>query len=100
MEPDVIHSTGQVRRISDMGQIVIPKEVRNILSMKEGETLECFIFGDAVCFKKYIPESAVHKASAEYKKELAKCTPGLTTDQSFRIQKLIEQLDKIVEETE
>lgn len=45
--------TGIVRRIDDLGRIVIPKEVRKTLRIKEGEPMEIFIEDDGVIFKKY-----------------------------------------------
>lgn len=44
---------GIVRRIDDLGRIVIPKEVRRQMRIREGDPLEIFIEDDYVCFKKY-----------------------------------------------
>ena len=49
-------STGIVRRIDDLGRIVIPKEIRRQLRVKEGDPFELFLEGDYVCFKKYSTE--------------------------------------------
>lgn len=46
-------STGVLRRIDDLGRIVIPKEIRKNLKIRDGESLEIFINGDAVILKKY-----------------------------------------------
>ena len=46
-------STGIVRRIDDLGRVVIPKEIRKTLQIHEGDPLEIFMQGRAVCFKKY-----------------------------------------------
>lgn len=46
-------STGIIRRIDDLGRVVIPKEVRRTLHIREGDPLELFVDGDYVCFKKY-----------------------------------------------
>ena len=46
-------STGIVRRIDDLGRVVIPKELRRTLHIKEGDPLELFVDGEYVCFKKY-----------------------------------------------
>ena len=47
-------ATGIIRRIDDLGRVVIPKEIRKTLKIKEGDPLELFITekGEAV-FKKY-----------------------------------------------
>ena len=47
-------ATGIVRRIDDLGRVVIPKEIRRTLKIREGDPLEIFLENnDCVCFKKY-----------------------------------------------
>ena len=47
-------ATGIVRRIDDLGRIVIPKEIRRNLHIREGDPLEIFLEEDGgVVFKKY-----------------------------------------------
>ena len=46
-------STGVLRRVDELGRIVIPKEIRKNLKIRDGESLEIFINGDAVVLKKY-----------------------------------------------
>ena len=53
-----MRSTGIVRRIDDLGRVVIPKEIRRQLRIKEGEPLEIFLEGNKVCFEKYSPIDA------------------------------------------
>lgn len=48
-------ATGIVRRIDDLGRVVIPKELRRNLKIREGDPLEIFTENDAICFKKYQP---------------------------------------------
>lgn len=46
-------ATGIVRRIDDLGRVIIPKEIRRTLRIREGDPLEIFIEKDCVCFRKY-----------------------------------------------
>ena len=46
-------ATGVVRRIDDLGRIVIPKEIRKSLRIKDGESLEIFLESDNIVLKKY-----------------------------------------------
>ena len=47
-------ATGVVRRIDELGRIVIPKEIRKTMRIREGENIEIFIDGDdRVVLKKY-----------------------------------------------
>ena len=48
-------ATGIVRRIDDLGRIVIPKEIRRSIRLREGEAMEIFLEDDCVCLKKYTP---------------------------------------------
>ena len=49
-------ATGVVRRIDELGRIVVPKEVRRTMRIKEGESLEIFIEDtDKIVLKKYSP---------------------------------------------
>ena len=51
-----MRATGIVRRVDDLGRIVIPKEVRNKLGIKEGDPLEIFVDKDGcLIYKKYLP---------------------------------------------
>ena len=46
-------STGIVRHIDDLGRVVIPKEVRRTMRLREGDPLELFMDGEYVCFRRY-----------------------------------------------
>ena len=49
-------ATGIVRRIDDLGRVVIPKEIRRTMRIREGDPLEIFTERDGeVIFKKYSP---------------------------------------------
>ena len=49
-------ATGIVRRIDDLGRVVIPKEIRRTMRIREGDPLEIFTSNDGeVIFKKYSP---------------------------------------------
>ena len=66
-------ATGIVRRIDDLGRVVIPKEIRRRMNIREGEPLEIFIEDKKVIFQKYVPsEENLSEASAEWVKSHAK----------------------------
>ena len=46
-------STGVIRRIDDLGRIVVPKEIRKNLKIKEGDTIEIFIDGASIVLRKF-----------------------------------------------
>ena len=46
-------STGIVRKIDDLGRIVIPKEIRRTFNISNYDPMEIFIDGDMILFKKF-----------------------------------------------
>ena len=48
-----METTGVVRRIDDLGRVVIPKEIRRTLGIKDGTSLEIFVDKDMVALKKH-----------------------------------------------
>ena len=72
-------ATGIVRRIDDLGRIVIPKEIRRTLRIHEGDPLEIFTENDgAVIFKKYSPIGELGEFALQYADTLNKSTGLLT----------------------
>ena len=68
-------ATGVVRRIDDLGRIVIPKEIRRTLRIKEGDPLEIFTDREGqVILKKYSPIGELSEFATEYADTLAKTT--------------------------
>lgn len=70
-------ATGIVRRIDDLGRVVIPKEIRRTMRIREGDPLEIFTDKDGeVIFKKYSPIGELGEFASQYAESLAK-TAGL-----------------------
>lgn len=60
-------ATGIVRRIDDLGRVVIPKEIRRTLKIREGDPLEIFVDRDGeVILKKYSPIGELGEFAQEY----------------------------------
>lgn len=71
-------ATGIVRRIDDLGRVVIPKEIRRTLRIREGDPLEIYTDRDGeVIFKKYSPMGEMSAVSAELAEALAR-TAGMS----------------------
>ncbi|MBQ2967268.1 MAG: stage V sporulation protein T [Clostridia bacterium] len=66
-------ATGIVRRIDDLGRVVIPKEIRRTMRIREGDPLEIFTNRDGeVIFKKYSPIGELSGFATQYAETLAK----------------------------
>ena len=70
-------ATGIVRRIDDLGRVVIPKEIRRTMRIREGDPLEIFTDREGeVIFKKYSPIGELQNFASEYADTLQK-TSGM-----------------------
>ena len=68
-------ATGVVRRIDDLGRIVIPKEIRKVLRIKEGDPIEIFTGREGeVILKKYSPIGELSQFAGEYAESLSQTT--------------------------
>lgn len=71
-------ATGIVRRIDDLGRVVIPKEIRRTLRIREGDPLEIFVDRDGeVILKKYSPIGELGDFAQEYADSLHETTGHL-----------------------
>lgn len=64
-------ATGIVRRIDELGRVVIPKEIRSTLRLKCGTPLEIFTDRDELMLKKYSPMASLEKFSESTAKSLS-----------------------------
>ena len=66
-----MRATGIVRRIDDLGRVVIPKEIRRTLRIREGDTLEIYTDRDGeVILKKYSPIGEMSSFAKDYTESL------------------------------
>ena len=104
-------ATGIVRRIDDLGRVVIPKEIRRTMRIREGDPLEIFTAKDGeVIFKKYSPIGELGEFASQYAEALSKASglPSCITDRDsviavagiskreFLEKKVSEELEKIM----
>ncbi len=68
-------ATGIVRRIDDLGRVVIPKEIRRTMRIREGDPLEIYTnAGGEVIFKKYSPMGEMSSFALQYAEALGSAT--------------------------
>lgn len=86
-------ATGIIRRIDDLGHVIIPKEIRRALSIHEGDPLEIFVHEDCVCFSKYQSDK-IEKVLDAFK-DLADFAED---EGGFRMKTMVSELQTEVEE--
>ena len=81
-------ATGIVRRIDDLGRVVIPKEIRRTMRIREGDPLEIYTAADGeVIFKKYSPMGELEPYTKQYAEVLHRATamPAVICDRDHVI---------------
>lgn len=79
-------STGIVRKVDDLGRIVLPIELRRTLDINEKDSLEIYVDGNQIILKKYEPacifcNSAVDVLQFKGRNICTKCAHALTDPQ-------------------
>lgn len=70
-----MRATGIVRRIDDLGRVVVPKEIRRTLRIREGDPLEIFTDREGeIILKKYSPIGELGQFAGEYAETLSQAT--------------------------
>ena len=70
-------ATGIVRRIDDLGRVVVPKEIRRVLRIREGDPLEIYTSSTGeIILKKYSPISELGQVAEEYADTAAQILGG------------------------
>lgn len=69
-------ATGIIRRIDDLGRVVIPKEIRRTMNIREGDPFEIFIDKEAktVCFTKYYERNICDEGIIDTALDMAKAS--------------------------
>ena len=68
-------ATGIVRRIDDLGRVVIPKEIRRTMRIREGDPLEIYTDNDGeVIFKKYSPIGEMNEVATQVAESISTAT--------------------------
>ena len=70
-------ATGIIRRVDNLGRIVIPKEIRRTLRIREGDPMEAFMQDGCVMFKKYSPMGEMSDFAQSFADSLFEATSNI-----------------------
>ena len=88
-------TTGIVRRIDDLGRIIIPKDIRRSTGIREGDAMEIFLEGgDIICFRKY--KNNLSDAVEHLRDQIENCGDDLAYKTLMRIDALLEEVQELV----
>lgn len=73
-------ATGIVRRVDDLGRIVIPKEIRKQLGISENTPMELFLDNGKVIFEKYKTKDCIKERINELQSAFCDCREDLNSE--------------------
>lgn len=80
-------ATGIVRRVDDLGRVVIPKEIRRQMGVYEGTPMEMFLSKDQLVMQVYKAESTLNEKLNDLLKEIDECDRDVVDDNKVQILK-------------
>lgn len=93
-------ATGIVRRVDDLGRIVIPKEIRRKLGIAEGTPMELFTEDKKVIFQKYIPAPDFKQSVDDLRKVFYETEEFFDAETANKIEEHIKALTETLKESE
>ncbi|MFQ3546556.1 AbrB/MazE/SpoVT family DNA-binding domain-containing protein [Halobacillus rhizosphaerae] len=87
----IMKSTGIVRKVDELGRVVIPIELRRTLGINEKDALEIYVDDDRIVLKKYKPNMTCH-VTGEVSDENMKLANGNLVLSKEGAQKLLQEI--------
>lgn len=91
-------ATGIIRRIDDLGRIVIPKEIRKNLRLGEGCPMEIIPTQEGILLKKYHPETGLLDLLSAVKVEIEELSVDLGPQKTGDIRRRIRDIQQLLKE--
>ena len=91
-----MRETGIIRRIDDLGRVVIPREIRKQFLIKEGDQLEIFVNKDEIILKKYDVSIGMKELVRRLDEEFSDVKGDIETEIANNIYKHISALKDIL----
>lgn len=93
-------ATGIVRRIDDLGRIVIPKEIRRTMGAGEGTPIEIFPTNEGVLLKKYYAGASLSELLSAVAEEVEELSGYLGLERTGDIRRHIREIQMALKKTE
>lgn len=91
----IMKATGIVRKVDDLGRIVLPRELRRIKQINEGDPIEIFVDDNLIVLHKYEPEISIANDIEKLVSKLSRSDEFLTEEKKKMTKEIIGILQKI-----
>lgn len=91
-------ATGIVRRVDELGRVVIPKELRRTMSIEEGDSLEIYVDGASIVLRKFLNEQGIKDSLDVIDKTVQENGWKLGAERTGNLRRLINEMKTILDE--
>lgn len=95
-----MRATGIVRRMDDLGRVVIPREIRKQLQIEDGDSLEIFVNKDEIILRKYDVSIGMKELVKKLDNEFSDVKSDMETETANKIYEHISALQDILKNME
>lgn len=90
-----MQATGVIRRIDDLGRLVVPREIRRKLKLCEGDAVEMFVDGKNLVLTKYNPGEPILKSAMSLREDVVAAD---WLDDQIKLLELIDATIKVLKQ--
>lgn len=91
-----MNGTGIIRRVDDLGRIVLPKDVRRKVGIGEGTPMEIYVSADGVILKKYYPGNELSSMAANLQEAVEDMCVDLGPEKTGDIRRHIREIQRLL----
>lgn len=93
-----MNGTGIIRRVDDLGRIVLPKDVRRKVGISEGTPMEIYVSADGVILKKYCPVNELSSMAANLQEAVEDMRVDLGPEKTGDIRRHIREIQNLLKQ--
>lgn len=93
-------ATGVVRKVDDLGRVVVPKEVRKVMGIASGDPLEIYVDNDCIVLKKYDAVGDMEQLLDKVERDIQMMSGLLTPAQTDAILAKAREMKEIIKPEE
>ena len=91
-----MNATGIIRRVDDLGRILLPKEIRRKTGISEGTPMEIFESAEGIMLKKYYPENELSDMAANLMEAVDDMCADLGPEKTGNIRRHIHEIQMLL----
>jgi transcriptional pleiotropic regulator of transition state genes len=89
-------ATGIVRTVDDLGRVVLPKELRRVMAIKDGDPVEFYVDNDSIVIKKFDVAGDIEQILSNFEKTIKMKSDLFTPEQNRALLDMVEDMKDVL----